>query len=230
MTKNDTQPDVSVFLASAVHDMKNSITMLIGFLEKTLEGTEPSAFPGYRDMAHMLYETRRINDNLVQLLTLYKVGNDLYPFDPAPHPLDDFIEEVVSQNDPLLRSKGITLEVEQEADVHWHFDEDLIGGVINHALNNAIHYTSDRVRLVARVVDDFLELRVEDNGSGYPRNMLELGVAAAQGVDFASGSTGLGLYFSSAAARLHNSRGKTGAILLENGGAWGGGCFVVRLP
>ena len=33
----------------------------------------------YQEMSQMLYETQRIHGNLVQLLTLYKFGNNLYP-------------------------------------------------------------------------------------------------------------------------------------------------------
>lgn len=62
--------------------MKNSISILIGGLEKTLLQVNPALFPAGVDMAHMIYETKRINNNLIQLLTLYKTGHDLYPFDP----------------------------------------------------------------------------------------------------------------------------------------------------
>lgn len=230
MNEQETQPDISIFLASAIHDMKNSISMMIGFLEKTLADVDPASFPAYRGMAHMLYETKRINSNLIQLLTLYKVGSHLYPFDPLPHALEDFVEEIVSQNRPLLDAKGIAIEVDCDAGVTRDFDEDLVGGVINHALNNAFHYTRDRVRLIVRESDGFVEFRVEDNGEGYPPAMLAEGGEAMRGVDFRGGSTGLGLYFSAAVAKLHKTRSRSGTILLENGGAWGGGCFVMRLP
>jgi hypothetical protein len=55
-------------------------------------------------------------------------------------------------------------------------------------------------------------------------------VSAAAGVNFMTNSTGLGLYFSSEVARMHKHRGRHGALRLENGGAFGGGCFVLTLP
>lgn len=230
MSDEQATPDISVFLASATHDMKNSITVLIGFLEKTLAEVNPSNFPGYRELAHMLYETRRINGNLIQLLSLYKIGNELYPFDPDTHLVDDFLLEAVMQNRPLLDAKGVAIEVNCEPEIYWEFDEHLVGGIINHALNNASHYTRDRVRLVGRETNGCLELRVEDNGAGYPPAMAAAGAQAMRGVDFIGGSTGLGLYFSAAVAKLHRAHGRTGEVVLENGGSLGGGCFVVRLP
>ena len=229
MNSPESSPDISVFLASSVHDMKNSISILIGSMEKILVGSDPER-PEFREMTHMMYETKRINSNLIQLLTLYKLGNHLYPFSPEDWVLEDFVEETVSQHQPLLGFRGIQFEAVVESDLVWPFDGDLVGGVIGHALNNAIHYTRSKVRLVVRQSEAGLEMRVEDDGSGYPQKMLDEGAAVMQGVDFQGGSTGLGLYFSAMAARLHRNRGRHGAIRLENGGAWGGGCFVLTLP
>ena len=230
MSDREAQSGVETFLASSVHDMKNSISMLIGGLEKTLSQLDPASFPAYADMAHMIYETKRINNNLIQLLTLYKTGNDLYPFDPQSQALADFLGVIGEQNRSQLASQGISVEFSVDDDLYWEFDEDLINGVIGNALNNAIHYTQDRIRLVATESDGWLEFRIEDNGKGYPPRMLEAGVEAMRGVDFLGGSTGLGLHFSVVAAKMHRNRGRCGEIRLENGGAWGGGCFVVRLP
>jgi hypothetical protein len=64
--------------------------------------------------------------------------------------------------------------------------------------------------------------------------MLDAGVAAmdgaSSGVNFLTNSAGLGLYFSSEVAKMHRHRGRHGSLRLENGGAYGGGCFVLRLP
>lgn len=230
MPERESQPDMSMFLASSVHDMKNSISILIGGLERVLGQISPESFPAYQDVAHMMYETKRINSNLIQLLTLYKVGEDLYPFDPLPQSINEFALTVLSQQEQLLQSHGITLGLDYDETMYWQFDEDLVGGVINHALNNAIHYTKDQVKLVIREADGMLELRVEDNGPGFPSRMLQEGADAMHGTDFQGGSTGLGLYFSAMVAKMHHRRGKKGGIRLENGGNYGGGCFVLVLP
>lgn len=225
------RPDLSLFLASAAHDMKNSVGVLSGTLEILLAGDSAKLMPAYQQMAHMLYETRRLNDNLIQLLALYKdVGNPSYPFDPQPQALSYLVEQVEAQNRILLDSKDITLETDSPDDLIWIFDEDLVIGVIGHAINNAIRYTRDKIRLVIRPGGEFLEIRVEDNGCGYPPAMIEAGMAIKSGVDFRTGSTGLGLYFSSEVAKMHRHRGRHGSVVLENGGLLDGGCFVLRLP
>ncbi len=229
-------PDLFLFLASTAHDMKNSISVLCCTLENLLVDAAASpADPKIAQMAQMLYESKRLNNNLIQLLALYKqVGKAEYPFDCQCQQLEDFSSLVQAQSRVLLKSKAIELEVELPTDLVWYFDEDLILGVIGHAINNATHYTLNKVRLLFIEDGDYLEIRVEDNGRGYPPSMLEMGKMALNGgrsgVNFATSSTGLGLYFSSEVAKMHKNRGRVGTVHLENGGSLGGGCFVLRLP
>jgi signal transduction histidine kinase len=227
--------ELFLFLASTAHDMKNSISVLSGTLESLLDDAPPGVGAAYPQMAHMLYQTRRLNDNLMQLLALYKqVGKPAYPFDMQPLEISHLVLQVALAGRILLKSRDITLETDFDPQLIWHFDEDLIIGVLGHAINNAIHYTKDRIRLAIATVDGCLEVRVEDNGPGYPAAMLEAGAAAvngaSSGVDFMTSSTGLGLYFSSEVAKMHKHRQRSGALRLENGGAYGGGCFVLTLP
>lgn len=227
--------EMFLFLASTTHDMKNSISVLSGTLEGLLDDASPAIGPAYPKMAHMLYQTRRLNDNLMQLLALYKqVGKPAYPFDMQPLALDQLVSQVVSAGRVLLKSRGIVLETEFDPYLIWHIDEDLIIGVLGHAINNAIHFTTDKIRLAIAIVDGCLELRVEDNGAGYPAPMLAACAPAvsgnSRGVNFLTNSTGLGLYFSSEVAKMHKHRERCGALRLENGGLYGGGCFVLTLP
>ncbi len=220
-------PDITAFLASAIHDMKNSISVLINFLETNITELEPAA---QRKAAPMLYEVQRVNDNLLQMLAIYKVGNHYYPFDLAENSISEFVHEIAEQNKNILEYLDIELDVDCDEELSWYFDRELVSGVISHALNNATHYTKDKLRLSVQEQDGELVLRVEDNGAGYPASVLAAGDAVSKGVNFSSGSTGLGLYFSSMVAKLHKNRGKTGATSLENGGKYGGGCFILRLP
>lgn len=222
--------DAMLFLASSVHDMKNSISVMIGVIKKFLAITPPEEAENYQEMANMLYETQRINGNLIQLLTLYKFSNDIYPFAMEQVDLNEFADAAASHVAPLLNSKNIDLDIDIEEGCLGEFDVDLITGVVVHAMNNAAHYTKDTIRLAAHMVDDALEIRVEDNGRGFPQQMIEEGIAAMRGINFSTGSTGLGLYFSAAVAKMHHSKAEAGSIRLENGGKLGGGCFVMRLP
>jgi signal transduction histidine kinase len=242
MDETPNSHELFLFLASTAHDMKNSISVLSGTLERLLSQSpaqqadaQPEAASAYPQMAQMLYQTKRLNDNLMQLLALYKqVGKPEYPFDMQPLELGQLVDQVVALARVLLDSRGIELELDHDPSLIWHLDEDLVVGVLSHAINNASHYTGNRVRLAIHEIDGWLELRVEDNGPGFPPALLKAGTIAGRdsvgGVNFLTNSAGLGLYFSGEVARMHRHRGRHGTLRLENGGKFGGGCFVLRLP
>lgn len=217
-------------MASSIHDMKNSLMLQIHALESVAGQLQGKGDPdSAQQMAGIVHEANRMNSNLIQLLALYKFDKAIYPMDEQEHCLLDLIEEAISQGKSSMAYKGVRVEMQCDADLFWYVDRDLITGILINALNNAYNYTKDCVRVIARIQDGWLELRVEDNGSGYPERMLVNGLAP-QGVRFASGSTGLGFHFAARAARMHRNGGRQGALTIENGGSLGGGCFVVHLP
>jgi len=229
--------DLFVFLASTAHDMKNSISVMAGTLEGLLDGapaaTGDQPMAPMEQMAQMLYQTRRLNDNLMQLLALYKdVGTPAYPLDIALTDVAQLGQQVAAGNRVLLAARAIALDIVITPGLCWHLDEDLVIGVVNHAINNATRYTHDRIRLSISEHEGMLEVRVEDNGAGFPPALLAAGATAgrARAVDFGANSAGPGLYFATEVVRMHTHRGACGAVRLENGGLLGGGCVVLRLP
>jgi two-component system sensor histidine kinase SenX3 len=220
------------FIASSIHDMKNSLNIQVSSLESiALECRQRGDQETFEKLGLMIYEANRMNANLIQLLSLYKFGQSSYPMDIVEQPVADVIEEAMLQNKTLMEFKGLEVSVDCDPDCYWYIDRDLVTGILVNALNNAYKYTDKKIRVAAQVVDRMLELRVEDDGRGYPPNMLHDGaVTAHKGINFFSGSTGLGFHFAARAAAMHKTSQGQGTLTIENGGHFGGGCFVVRLP
>lgn len=218
------------FLASSVHDMKNSVTLLLSGLEKTLGSPEAAKLSTYSELIQVNHEAKRIHNQLVQLLTVYKLGQKIYPFDPQYICLVDFLTALNDQYAGLLRIHDIALEIHADPDLYWYFDEDLVSGVIGNAINNAMRYTHDRIVIGAEEFNKKLVLRIEDNGDGYPGQFIRQQSNFVQGVNFDEGNTGLGFYFSTLVARMHRNHGCAGELELQNGGSLGGACFILRLP
>jgi K+-sensing histidine kinase KdpD len=218
------------FLASIVHDMKNSLGMILSATEETVGACKSLGCPSSKRLSQMQYETKRLNNNLVQLLTIYKMDQAQYTVNITDNVVRDFIVETVLQNKPLLDYRKIEVVTECPDDLFWFFDSNLISGVINNILNNAYRYAQDHLRIVAREKDGFLVLTVQDNGTGYPDAMLSSTEHDARGTSFRTGSTGLGLYFASLVAGLHKNKGRSGHIEISNGCELGGGCFSIYLP
>ncbi|HEY8879716.1 MAG TPA: HAMP domain-containing sensor histidine kinase [Roseateles sp.] len=227
--------DMSTFVAAAAHDMKNSVSVIAAYLEDALqqlakmEVAQPSA--ATLSTCQALYETQRVNGNLVQLMAIYKLEEGMYPFEPAHIQLDEFAEELLGRVRPLATLKGLELQCDDQTGAQdWVFDHDLIGSVLIQALFGAVRYARHTVRLSLRVSKGRLEMEVADDGEGFPEFMLEQGFPSRQGIDLRTGSTGLGLFFSRLAAGLHRRGEATGSTRLSNGGDLGGGRFIVVLP
>lgn len=224
----DNHIDFSMVLASAVHDMKNSLGMLLNSLDG-LRGDYADSLGESNRFNTLQYEAERMHNDLVQLLGIYRLGENNLSAHIEEHFVPDFLSEHLARHTPLL--KGLNIEYSVEADdINGFFDDDLLTGVLNNTINNAIRYTKSRVRLTASEKEGYLVIGVEDDGQGYPESMQHNGTLNFKSLDFKSGSTSLGLFFASSVARLHSEGERTGFIRLHNGGSLGGGVFEIWLP
>ncbi len=219
-------------MASSIHDMKNAVNIQVQTLERVaqqIQGqVEPSAFDS---LVAVVAQAHCLDANLIELLTLYKVGKSIYPLDIQEQTVAEVIHEVLLQKASMFALKGIEIETVCSDALRGYFDRDLITGVLLNALNNAYQFSINKICITASFEAPWLTLRVEDNGPGYPEQMLRSdAVLADKGVNFFSGSTGLGFYFCDQVVKMHKNRGQCGSLSVENGGAYGGGCFVIRLP
>ncbi|WP_342618487.1 HAMP domain-containing sensor histidine kinase [Rhodoferax sp. GW822-FHT02A01] len=219
-------------MASSIHDMKNALNLQVSALEQIARDCQDRGDTATFDkLGQVIYQTNHMSLGLMELLSLYKLGDASYPLDITQHRVSDVIEEAVLHNQFMMHSKGIAVSADCAPECFWYLDKELVKGVLLNALNNAYQHTRDAIRITARQHPQHLELRVEDNGTGYPDSMLHSGDAGSdQGVNFSTGSTGLGLHFSRQVAHLHKNAGARGQLRIENGGTLGGGCFVLTLP
>jgi signal transduction histidine kinase len=230
MKLKENKVEFTAILASSVHDMKNSLGMLLSMLDDAIEYCTEEKTPVKTLLSQIEYEAKRINYELIQLLSIYSLGNDQYTPNITHNSVSELIEELVVQNRFLFEFKGIAVSTDCPPDICWFFDKELVLGVLNSVINNAFRYTKGRLRISATEAGEFIRLSVEDDGTGYPKAILEDSKRIMGGISFTSGSTGLGLYFSSMVADYHKNKGKSGYIELVNGGEYGGGCFNIYLP
>jgi K+-sensing histidine kinase KdpD len=223
----------SDYLASTMHDTKNCLGMLYNTLEEIIGRCQEKQCEVQNDFYLLQYEIKRLNNDLIRLLTLYKAKKNQLLINVDLHCVGDCLEESIVQNATLLHSRGIEIDLECSGDLFWVFDYNLVLGVIDNIMNNTYRYTRDKVRISAVTDEGFLVIRIEDNGPGYPPSMLRQGnstINDGNPVSFDTGSTGLGLYFSCLVAKSHSNGERKGYFLTENGGSLGGGCFSLFIP
>ena len=55
-----------------------------------------------------------------------------------------------------------------DEDVSWYLDSELIYLLINDVIVNALRYGTSRIAIQASIADDYLSIKIEDDGNGYP--------------------------------------------------------------
>ncbi|AWY40791.1 sensor histidine kinase [Pseudomonas putida] len=230
MNDNQQSLDFSTVIASTVHDMKNSLAMLMQAHSEWLAKL-PDPAKHTPEQGVIEFEFAHLNGMLVQLLGLYKLGVNQMPLQPAYHELDDFIEAQLACHQDVFVSRGIaaTYEVDPLSPLGF-FDRELIASVLANSINNAVRYARHAVLISVSDEAGELVLTINDDGDGYPAQMIQQQLDYVQGINQSSGSTGLGLYFAGRIAALHQRNGVVGRTEISNGGPLGGGLFRIYLP
>ncbi len=222
--------DFSDVLASSVHDMKNSLGMLLNSVEGLIESFPPQNQEQSKRYNTLQYEASRINSELVQLLTLYRMQENHLPLRIDQHFVIDILEDQIARNHRLVDESHIDLRFECDDLLEWYLDADLVGNVVHNVLVNCCRYTKKKIMLTAEMVNNALCITIADDGEGYPAAMINQPSVNVDEAVIGDGNTHLGLYFAEKIAAMHFQDDKIGYIQLSNGLPLGGGTFKMFLP
>lgn len=230
MNRDVQEVDFSFVLASSVHDMKNSLGMLLNTLAEVMVQYPPQNNEHAKSYAVLEYEAARINSELIQLLSLYRLDHDQVRAHIEECMVIDVLSEQVARNHGLLQTRQLELVLQCDESLTGYFDSDLVGGVINNILVNCARYSKHKLILSAQQTAEGLCMTIEDDGPGYPQDMLNASTFAESRANFASGRPHLGLMFANKVALMHCNKAQQGFIRLTNDSSLGGGCFKLYLP
>ena len=223
--------DFSSIIASAVHDMKNSLSMLLYSVDEIRTTCGPSSCESASKFSQLRYEGQRVNNHLIQLLAIYRIDHANYKPNIEEHNVEEFLLESAAVHESLLTPKGISVNANCDPNLMGFFDRELVSGVVNNVVNNAYRYSKDKISLLAESdPEGRLIIHIDDNGNGYPKQMLCNTTNTSTHINFGTGSTGLGLYFSAMVAAAHKNKKQCGFIRCSNEGIDGGGRFSICLP
>jgi len=234
MKNNIEKLDFSTILAGSVHDMKNSLAMLLGSLADISSDCGGGNCSIKKELSRIRHEGQRVNHDLIQLLTLYKIDQSQYYLNIEEVNIYDYLEEIILEYKYLLNERGVDISLQCDVTLSGFFDAELISGVLKTIINNAYQYAYDKILVSAEPMKGFIKLTIADNGKGYPPHMLFERAMHKTISNFGTGSTGLGLYFSSKVAELHKNKKKCGYVQITNAShsnsGLKGGCFSIFLP
>lgn len=207
-------------IAGAIHDAKNGLNLLNTWLEEARRAAPSAAIDEARAVA------ARISAQLVELLAIYRAGEDSLRLAVEDHDLLDFCREVTAE---IILPPGNAVGIETDLAAAtalgaWAFDAYQVKMVLQEALRNALRHGRQRVRFaVAAQAGGGLRFTVGDDGAGYPQEVLD---GEPRTMD--SGSSGIGLVFARLIAERHATPGgRHGRIELANEG---GAVFALVLP
>ena len=213
--------------AAGMHEVKN----MLGQLMLTLDDLAQAGCPGNQQKLDGARVTcQRAAERLVQVLTLYKLGEGAAVLRVDAHSPADLLEDL--RLDAAASIPGrIELQLSaSQAPPFAFFDRELVQSALVNAIHNALDHARQCVTLSACAAEGGLLFSVEDDGPGYPPAMLGASLDAPQPRNGARGnSTGLGLYFAGMVARAHHNQGRSGEVRLGTSGA-GGAHFQLWLP
>ena len=230
MNRDVQEVDFSFVLAASVHDMKNSLGMLLNTLAEVMVQYPPQNNEHAKSYAVLEYEAARINSELIQLLSLYRVDHDQVRAHIDECMVVDVLSEQIARNHGLLQTRQLELVLQCDESLVGYFDSDLVGGVINNILVNCARYSRSKLILSAQQAAEGLCITIDDDGPGYPQDMLNASTFADTRVNFASGRPHLGLLFANKVALMHCNKAQQGFIRLTNDSSLGGGRFRLYLP
>ncbi|MCN4144761.1 MAG: hypothetical protein LC437_06840 [Thiohalomonas sp.] len=201
-------------LMSFIHDIKNSFLISLSSLE--------TFKPELKDNVYRIqYELQCINNSLVQLLSLYKMETHLFSIQADQYNLYDFLEEIIINNSLINEKNDFSIKMECDETIEWFFNKDLIAAIIN----NSTRYAKPKIKLSAKIINDYLQICIEDDGKGFPEKMFVHPDSLETAIDIQSGTTGLDLYFAEKIPNIHHNGDKRGFTVIDNKSQLGGGQF-----
>ncbi len=215
--------DFSTIIASALHDIKNSLAIVINTVDElATEETEKNS-----RIELIQAEGQRLNSDLIQLLALYRLEKKQLFTNIENNNIAEFFEDIFLDNQAMLQHNSLTLNIKCDPELDAYFDRHLIEGVLNSCLNNNFRYAKKMITLESKKINKALIIQISDDGPGYPTEILEQ--PKQETINFKNKQTGLGLYFAQAVAQLHHNKGQHGHIELSNSST-GGSIFSIHLP
>ena len=143
MSDSDSSIDFATVLASAAHDMKNSLCLLIQSIDNLQQQQQQLDSNGHEELSRIHYEANRLNINLLQLLSLYRIEKNQSPLQIDQYYICDLFEEILLKNEMYSAQKNIQVEIQASTELLWYFDSDLISNLLNDMFINALRYKNE---------------------------------------------------------------------------------------
>ncbi len=206
------------FVAEASHELRTPLALLKAELELALRRPRPAP-----ELEGALRSAADEADRLAllaeDLLVLARADEGELALRRSEIHARDLLETVARRFSPRAEPSGRTLSVSTPQDPLVSGDRLRLEQALGNLVDNALRHGGGTIRLEAEAENGTVALRVSDEGTGFPPQLLPVAFERFSRTDEARalGSTGLGLAIVDAIARAHG--GHASAANRPGGGA-----------
>jgi signal transduction histidine kinase len=160
------------FFSIISHDLKNPVSILVGFTELLLSNhvkySEEEKLKMYHTIHNSSEKTYKLLDNL---LSWARTQTNNIPIKPVKFDIKGVLDENISLSNYKL--KEIKIDKDYESMMVFA-DLDMVNTVIRNLLSNAIKYTprDGHITITGKLEENFVKVSILDNGVGIPENRL----------------------------------------------------------
>jgi len=214
--------DISVILASSIHESKNAVGNLMYQLQ-TLKSELEVPLEQVEKINNIEEGLKQLNDEWVEYLYLFKLASDGYDLQTETWQVNEFLDDQVFVLSQSASAKNLILDYQCDESLLANFDERLLTSVISTAVYNALRFANNKITLRAELRNDFLVFLIDDDGPGFSD-------AEDEEQEFLQNNTGLGLYFAELSAQAHTNKGNQGYIEKSESTILNGACLSIYIP
>ncbi|HEX7633078.1 MAG TPA: ATP-binding protein [Candidatus Saccharimonadales bacterium] len=161
------------FISMASHQLRTPLTSVKGYLSMILDGDVGKVSPAQKEMIGQAFSSsQRMVYLIADLLNVSRLKTGKFVIEPKPVNLADLVEQELSQLDETAKTHSLDLQYDKPKDfLDLMLDETKIRQVVMNFVDNAIYYTPVGGKITVRLAETptHVELRVEDNGIGVPK-------------------------------------------------------------
>ncbi len=212
---NNSKSDILGLLS---HELKTPINGIMGASQLLLFELENS---DNRELAQDLFDSsKRLNNFCETALLVTKLKLREHNLKPLKINLDDFIYSINLQFNELNSSNSLVISKKFEKEnIYVEIDENLIDYSTSCILKNSIKYSNQDsdIKLIFSIEQNFLKLCFQDNGSGFPEEIMPRIFELFTFNDLMHHSEGLGLSLAIVKLIMDYHEGRVEAKNVESG-------------
>jgi signal transduction histidine kinase len=205
--------DKDRFMAIIGHDLKSPFNALLGLSEMLAEEIHNINIKEIEEIAKTLNKAARNTYSLLEDILLWtRAQSGKIPFKPRKLNFTAITNDVIGLTGPAAKSKNITINHSEVANINIYADPDMIKTVLRNLVSNAIKFTNKYglINIKSVQADSELIISVSDNGIGItPDNLTKLfknsEIITTKGTADETG-TGLGLLLCKEFVETHGGK------------------------